>query len=185
MMYWLIGIITFCCLVFYFYFGNRAMYLFYTCMKLDVRISYFELAMMKYRGVPVNDLLTNAIKLKEKGIDVKMKDLELHLKSGGRLPNVVNILLNAKKSKIDLTYHQAAMMDLAEITKQKKASEKAKTNEQQNESVNTDEQSNDLPDSENASVESPNDSEKEPVESSNDSEKVKDFFNKRANKDVD
>ena len=171
MMYWLLGIIAFCCLVFYFYFGNYAMYLFYTCMKLDVRISYFELAMMKHRGVPVNDLLMNAIKLKEKGIDVKMKDLELHLKSGGRLPNVVNILLNAKKSKIDMTYHQAAMMDLAEITKQKKASEKAMANEKQNNSVNDEATSNDLSESEKAPDESPNDSENASTDTSNDSEK--------------
>ncbi len=161
MMYWLIGIITLCILIFYFYFGNHAMYLFYTCMKLDVRFSYFELAMMKHRGVPVNDLLMNAIKLKEKGIDVKMKDLELHLKSGGRLHNVVNILLNAKKSKIDLTYHQAAMMDLDEITKQKKASEKAKMNEKQVDSVNKDEQSKDLSETEIVPDETSEDSKKE------------------------
>lgn len=130
-------------------------------MKLDVRFSYFELAMMKHRGVPVNDLLMNAIKLKEKGIDVKMKDLELHLKSGGRLHNVVNILLNAKKSKIDLTYHQAAMMDLDEITKQKKASEKAKMNEKQVDSVNKDEQSKDLSETEIVPDETSEDSKKE------------------------
>ena len=122
-MYWLVGGVILFCTIFYFYFGHYAMLLFYQCMKLDVRISYWELAAMKYRKVPINDLLRSAIKLKEKGISVKIKDLELHLKSGGRIGNVVNLLLNAKKSKIDLTYHQAAIMDLDEIAKQKKISQ--------------------------------------------------------------
>lgn len=97
-------------------------------MKLDVKISYWELACMKHRGVPINDLLLSAIKLKENGISVKMKDLELHRKSGGRIANVVNILLNAKKKKIELTYHQAAIMDMDELNKQKKTAENNKLN---------------------------------------------------------
>ncbi len=119
-MYWLVGSVILFCLVFYFYFGHYAMLLFYQCLKLDVKINYWELAVMKFRKVPINDLLRSAIKLKEKDISVKIKDLELHQKSGGRVGNVVNLLLKAKKSKIDLTYHQAAIMDLDEIAKQKK-----------------------------------------------------------------
>ena len=126
MMYWLIGIIALFIMIFYFYFGNYAMTLFYKCMKHDVRISYWELALMKARGVPINDFLVNAIKLKEKGIDVKIKDFELHMKSGGRVPNVVNILLNAKKAKIDMTYHEAAIKDLDEVNRKKKIEEAAK-----------------------------------------------------------
>lgn len=121
-MYWLVGIVIFFCLAFYLYFGHYTMTLFYKCLKRDVKISYIELASMKARKLPINDFLVNAIKLKEKGIDVKIKDFELHMKSGGRIGNVVNILLNAKKSKIDLTYHQAAIMDLDDIAKHKKAS---------------------------------------------------------------
>ena len=127
-MYWLIGIIALFIMIFYFYFGNYAMTLFYQCMKHDVRISYWELAMMKHRGAPINDFLVNAIKLKEKGIDVKIKDFELHMKSGGRVSNVVNILLNAKKAKIDMTYHEAAIKDLDEVNRKKKIEEAAKNN---------------------------------------------------------
>ncbi len=123
MMYCLIGIITLFALIFYFYFGHSAMILFYQCMKHDVRISYWELALMKKRGVPINDYLRTAIRLKEKDIDVKIKDLELHAKSGGRIANVVDLLLKAKRNKIELTYHQAAIMDLDDI-KHKKAEDK-------------------------------------------------------------
>ena len=132
MMYWIIGIIIFCSLVFYLYFGHYAMGLFYQCMKHDVKISYWELAMMKRRGVPINDYLKTAIKLKEKDIDVKIKDLELHAKSGGRIANVVDLLLKAKKNKIELTYHQAAIMDLDEI-KHKKPEDKEKSTEKSSE----------------------------------------------------
>ena len=129
MMYWLIGIIALFALTFYLYFGHYAMGLFYQCMKHDVKISYWELAMMKRRGVPINDYLRTAIKLKEKDIDVKIKDLELHAKSGGRIANVVDLLLKAKKNKIELTYHQAAIMDLDEI-KHKKPEDKEKSPEE-------------------------------------------------------
>ena len=128
MMYWIIGTISLFALIFYLYFGHYAMGLFYQCMKHDVKISYWELAMMKRRGVPINDYLRTAIKLKEKDIDVKIKDLELHAKSGGRIGNVVDLLLKAKRNKIELTYHQAAIMDLDEI-KHKKPDNKDKTNE--------------------------------------------------------
>ena len=121
MMYWLIGIVTLFILIFYFYFGHSAMILFYQCLKHDVRVNYWELAVMKKNGVPINDFLKFAIKLKEKDIDVKMKDLELHRKSGGRVSNVVDILLKAKRNKVDLTYHQASIMDLDDIAKHKKA----------------------------------------------------------------
>jgi uncharacterized protein YqfA (UPF0365 family) len=127
-MYWIIGTISLFALIFYLYFGHYAMGLFYQCMKHDVKISYWELAMMKRRGVPINDYLRVAIKLKEKDIDVKIKDLELHAKSGGRIANVVDLLLKAKRNKIELTYHQAAIMDLDEI-KHKKPDNKDKTNE--------------------------------------------------------
>ena len=140
MMYWIIGIIIFCSLVFYLYFGHYAMTLFYQCMKHDVKISYWELAMMKKRGVPINDYLRTAIKLKEKDIDVKIKDLELHAKSGGRIANVVDLLLKAKRNKIELTYHQAAIMDLDEI-KHKKPEEKEKSTEESDSTQNDSEQS--------------------------------------------
>ena len=129
MMYWIIGIISLFALIFYLYFGHYAMGLFYQCMKHDVKISYWELAMMKKRGVPINDYLRTAIKLKEKDIDVKIRDLELHAKSGGRIANVVDLLLKAKRNKIELTYHQAAIMDLDEI-KHKKPEEKDKKQEE-------------------------------------------------------
>ncbi len=128
MMYWIIGTISLFALIFYLYFGHYAMGLFYQCMKHDVKISYWELAMMKRRGVPINDYLRTAIKLKEKDIDVKIKDLELHAKSGGRIANVVDLLLKAKRNKIELTYHQAAIMDLDEI-KHKKPENKNEANE--------------------------------------------------------
>ena len=120
-MYLLIGIVTLFILIFYFYFGHSAMILFYQCLKHDVRVNYWELAVMKKNGVPINDFLKFAIKLKEKDIDVKIKDFELHRKSGGRVSNVVDILLKAKRNKVDLTYHQASIMDLDDIAKHKKA----------------------------------------------------------------
>ena len=143
MMYWLIGIIALFALTFYLYFGHYAMSLFYQCMKHDVRISYWELALMKKRGVPINDYLRTAIKLKEKGINVKIKDLELHAKSGGRIANVVELLLKAKRNKIELTYHQAAIMDLEDVAKHRKSSDNNQTENTSSENSDTEQNQTD------------------------------------------
>ena len=111
-------------------------------MKLDVRISYWELAGMKRRGIIINDLLRSAIRLKEKGIDVKLKDFELHMKSGGNIANVVTLLLNAKSKKISLSYHEAAIMDLEEIAKKRKAEANSQSTESQQIAENTEKTEN-------------------------------------------
>ena len=146
------------------------MTLFYKCLKHDVKISYIELASMKARKLPINDFLVNAIKLKEKGIDVKIKDFELHMKSGGRIGNVVNILLNAKKSKIDLTYHQAAIMDLDDIAKHKKASNNNVKSNNDNSSSDTTETAE--KDDSQSTEESQPAEESQPTEESNSTEKT-------------
>ena len=61
-----------------------------------------------------------ALKLKEQGgYDVKIKDMMQHECSGGDLSNVVSLLLSAKKKKTELTYSQAAIIDLEEVNKRK------------------------------------------------------------------
>lgn len=90
--------------------------MFWKCLKLDVKLNYFELAGMKRKKVDINKLLKFAIKLKEQGnYDVRIKDLMQHEQSGGDIANVTNLLLTARKKKTELTYSQAAIMDMDEI----------------------------------------------------------------------
>lgn len=122
-MWYLIGLIALFCVSFYFFFGHAAVMMFWRCLRLDVKISYIELAKLKRQNVNIDELLRYAIKLKEQGgYDVRIKDLKSHKDSGGDLTNVTSILINARKKKIDISYTQAAMMDLEEINKKKKAS---------------------------------------------------------------
>lgn len=117
-MYYLVGSVALAILIFYLYFGHQTVVLFWKGLKLDVKMNYWELAKMKKNGVNIPLLLNNAIKLKENGIDVNIVDLENHQKSGGSINTLVNLLLNAKKNKIELSYTKAALMSLdSEINK--------------------------------------------------------------------
>lgn len=120
-MWYLVGAIVLFCLCFYYFFGHTAVMMFWKCLKLDVKLNYFELAGMKRKKVDINKLLKFAIKLKEQGnYDVRIKDLMQHEQSGGDIANVTNLLLTARKKKTELTYSQAAIMDMEEINKKKK-----------------------------------------------------------------
>lgn len=125
-MWYIIGAIALFCICFYFYFGHSAMILFWRCMKHDVKISFVELAKMKKDKVNIDKLLKIALKLKEQGgYDVKIKDMMQHECSGGDLSNVVSLLLSAKKKKTELTYSQAAIIDLEEVNKRKQKAQSA------------------------------------------------------------
>lgn len=125
-MWYIIGAIALFCICFYFYFGHSAMILFWKCMKHDVKISFVELAKMKKDKVNIDKLLKIALKLKEQGgYDVKIKDMMQHECSGGDLSNVVSLLLSAKKKKTELTYSQAAIIDLEEVNKRKQKAQSA------------------------------------------------------------
>ncbi len=120
-MWYLVGAIVLFCVCFYYFFGHTAVMMFWKCLKLDVKLNYFELAGMKRKKVDINKLLKFAIKLKEQGdYDVKIKDLMQHEQSGGDIANVTNLLLTARKKKTELTYSQAAIMDMEEINQKKK-----------------------------------------------------------------
>lgn len=120
-MWYLVGAIVLFCTCFYYFFGHTAVMMFWKCLKLDVKLNYFELAGMKRKKVDINKLLKFAIKLKEQGdYDVKIKDLMQHEQSGGDIANVTNLLLTARKKKTELTYSQAAIMDMEEINQKKK-----------------------------------------------------------------
>lgn len=121
-MWYLVGAIVLFCLCFYYFFGHTAVMMFWKCLKLDVKLNYFELAGMKRKKVDINKLLKFAIKLKEQGnYDVRLKDLMQHEQSGGDIANVTNLLLTARKKKTELTYSQAAIMDMDEINAKLKA----------------------------------------------------------------
>lgn len=121
-MWYLVGAIVLFCLCFYYFFGHTAVMMFWKCLKLDVKLNYFELAGMKRKKVDINKLLKFAIKLKEQGnYDVRIKDLMQHEQSGGDIANVTNLLLTARKKKTELTYSQAAIMDMDEINAKLKA----------------------------------------------------------------
>lgn len=88
--------------------------LWFTARVSGVRISLFQLVLMKFRRVPpraIVDCLIIATKAGLKGIT--RNDLESLYMSGGHVDKVTQALVSATKAKINLTYEQAAAIDLA------------------------------------------------------------------------
>lgn len=86
----------------------------FTARVSGVRISLFQLVLMKFRRVTpraIVDCLIIATKAGLKGIT--RNDLESLYMSGGHVDKVTQALVSATKAKINLTYEQAAAIDLA------------------------------------------------------------------------
>ena len=49
----------------------------------------------------------------QSGLDIARADLEAHYLAGGSVPNVVSALIAADRAGIELSFHQAAAIDLA------------------------------------------------------------------------
>ena len=88
--------------------------LWFTARVSGVKISLFQLILMKFRRVPpraIVDCLIIATKAGIKGIS--RNDLESLYMSGGNIDKVTQALVSATKAGINLTYEQAAAIDLA------------------------------------------------------------------------
>ncbi len=77
-----------------------------------IRISLIELIFMRFRKVPPGLIINALITLVKEEIYVDKNLLEAHYLSGGNVLHVVNILIEAKASGIDLSFKEAAILDL-------------------------------------------------------------------------
>lgn len=74
-----------------------------------------QLALMKWRGSPVKELVESDIMLTKAGIPVDILLLEATALSGGNLKNIVPGIILAKKSGLDLSLIKATEADLRGI----------------------------------------------------------------------
>ena len=76
-------------------------------------VSILTMIAMRLRRVPPNVVVGARIESVKAGLAVTTNDLETHLLAGGRVDSVIHALISADKANIELTFQQAAAIDLA------------------------------------------------------------------------
>ena len=76
-------------------------------------ISIFELVGMSLRKVNANVIVNSRIRIVQSGLSIDRAPLEAHYLAGGNVPNIVSALIAADRAGIELSFSQAAAIDLA------------------------------------------------------------------------
>ena len=82
-------------------------------ISAGVRINITYLIGMRLRKVPPTGVVRPLIWATKAGLVIRIADLEAHYLAGGRVDRVVTALISADKANIDLSFNQAAAIDLA------------------------------------------------------------------------
>lgn len=84
-----------------------------TARSSGVPVSMVSLVAMRFRRINPRHIVYALIKSHQAGIKLLSSDLESHFLSGGDVNQVVDALIAAERANIDLTFQQAAAMNLA------------------------------------------------------------------------
>ena len=77
------------------------------------RIGMFKLISLKLRKLDVGNIVSTYITAHKAGIYIDVDELETHLTAGGHIDLVVNALIMAQSSKVDLSVDTAKAIDLS------------------------------------------------------------------------
>lgn len=86
--------------------------LWFTATAQGVKISIAELLLMRWRKVPVNDMLNALIISNKEGLQITSKQLQFHYLAGGDILNVVNGLVAAKKAEIEIPFDKVSRANI-------------------------------------------------------------------------
>jgi uncharacterized protein YqfA (UPF0365 family) len=84
-----------------------------TAIFSGVRVSLFQLVLMRVRKVSPTLIVNSLITSTKAGLMLTANDLETHYLAGGNVPSVIKALISADKANIPLTFKQATAIDLA------------------------------------------------------------------------
>jgi uncharacterized protein YqfA (UPF0365 family) len=84
-----------------------------TAVFSNVRIGLFDLVFMRIRKVPPRLIVDSLITSTKAGLNITTADLETHYLAGGHVPSVIKALISAHMANINLSFKQAAAIDLA------------------------------------------------------------------------
>jgi uncharacterized protein YqfA (UPF0365 family) len=79
----------------------------------SARVGILELIRMRLRKIDARTIVYSRIRAVQSGIPIDTRQFEAHYLSGGRVGNVVNALIAAKKARIALDWDTACAIDLA------------------------------------------------------------------------
>ena len=84
-----------------------------TAIFSGVRVSLFQLVLMRVRKVSPTLIVNSLITSTKAGLELTANDLETHYLAGGNIPSVIKAFISADKANIPLTFKQATAIDLA------------------------------------------------------------------------
>ncbi|WP_188812576.1 flotillin-like protein FloA [Hymenobacter cavernae] len=84
-----------------------------TAIFSGVRVSLFQLVLMRVRKVSPALIVNSLITSTKAGLELTSNDLETHYLAGGNVPSVIKALISADKANIPLSFKQATAIDLA------------------------------------------------------------------------
>lgn len=84
-----------------------------TAIFSGVRVGLIELVFMRIRKVPPHLIVNALITSTKAGLSTSLADLETHFMAGGNVTAVIKALISAEKANINLSFNQAAAIDLA------------------------------------------------------------------------
>jgi len=87
--------------------------LWFTAIISGVKVSIFDLILMRIRKVPPSIIINSAITATKAGLKLSTSELETHYMAGGNVPNVIRALISAEKANITLSFKQATAINLA------------------------------------------------------------------------
>jgi uncharacterized protein YqfA (UPF0365 family) len=89
--------------------------LWFNARVLGVKLSIFDLFLMKWRRIPIKEIIESLIDAHRSGIEIKRVELEALYLAGGNISNVVNGMITAKKAGLQLTFKEASQAELKGI----------------------------------------------------------------------
>ncbi len=84
-----------------------------TAVFSGVNVGLITLIFMRVRKVPPRVIVESMINSTKAGLELTTDDLETHYLAGGHVPSVIKALISADKANIELSFKQAAAIDLA------------------------------------------------------------------------
>jgi uncharacterized protein YqfA (UPF0365 family) len=87
--------------------------LWFTAIISGVKVTIFDLILMRIRKVPPSTIINSAITATKAGLQLSVRELETHYLAGGNVPNVIRALISAEKANINLSFKQATAINLA------------------------------------------------------------------------
>lgn len=99
--------------LFFFIFVIKYLNLYIRSLFSKAGIGIFELVGMSLRKVRPNIIVDSRIRIVQAGLELSRAEMEAHYLAGGNVPNVVSALIAADRAGIDLSFKQAAAIDLA------------------------------------------------------------------------